>query len=128
MPSENLNEHVIGGVLQPARVRHERLSEAAQIIRALFGGEYVNFSGQHFEVERARLYDLPDTPVPIGIAVSGADSVSLAAEHADCMIATEPDGALIGAFNQAGGFRSAEVRSAAGLLRRGQGHGPRPGP
>lgn len=100
---ENLNEHVIGGGWPPARVRHERLSEAAQIIRALFSGEYVNFSGQHFEVERARLYDLPDTPVPIGIAVSGADSVSLAAEHADCMIATEPDGALIGAFNQAGG-------------------------
>ena len=35
---ENLNEHVIGGGWPTARVRHERLSEAAQIIRALFSG------------------------------------------------------------------------------------------
>jgi G6PDH family F420-dependent oxidoreductase len=100
---ENLNEHVVGGGWPAPRVRHERLSEATQIIRALFSGDYVNFSGCHFEVERARLYDLPDTPVPIGIAVSGRDSVQLAAEHADCMIATEPDGSLVDGFNQAGG-------------------------
>ena len=55
---ENLNEHVVGGGWPAPRVRHERLSEAAQIIRALFTGDYVNFSGCHFEVERARLYDL----------------------------------------------------------------------
>src|SRR5260221_3811609 len=100
---ENLNEHVVGGGWPAPRVRHERLSEAAQIIRALFTGHYVSFSGCHFEVERARLYDLPDAPVPIGIAVSGTDSVQLAAEHADCMIATEPDGSLVDGFSQAGG-------------------------
>jgi alkanesulfonate monooxygenase SsuD/methylene tetrahydromethanopterin reductase-like flavin-dependent oxidoreductase (luciferase family) len=74
-----------------ARVRHERLAEAAQIIRELFGGDYVNFSGQHFRVERAKLFDVPDSPVPIGIAVSGPDSVRIAGQQADCMIATEPD-------------------------------------
>jgi G6PDH family F420-dependent oxidoreductase len=100
---ENLNELIIGAGWPSARIRHERLSEAAQIIRALFTGDYVNFSGHHFTVERARLYDLPSTPVPIGIAVSGAESVSLAAEHADAMIATEPDGSLVEAFSQAGG-------------------------
>jgi G6PDH family F420-dependent oxidoreductase len=41
--------------------------------------------------------------VPIGIAVSGAESVKVAAEHADCLIATEPDGSLVDGFNQAGG-------------------------
>ena len=75
---ENLNEHVVGGGWPAPRIRHERLREAAQIIRALFPGEYVSFSGCHFEVERATLYDLPDTPVQIGIAVSGPDSVHLA--------------------------------------------------
>jgi G6PDH family F420-dependent oxidoreductase len=100
---ENLNEHVVGGGWPSPRIRHERLGEAAQIIRALFGGDYVTFSGRHFEVERAKLFDLPDKPVPIGIAVSGAESISLAAERADCMIATEPDGALVDGFNQAGG-------------------------
>jgi G6PDH family F420-dependent oxidoreductase len=100
---ENLNEHVVGGGWPEPRVRHERLGEAVQIIRALFSGDYVNFNGCHFEVERAKLYDLPDTPVPIGIAVSGASSVQLAAQHADCMIATEPDGSLVAGFDQAGG-------------------------
>jgi G6PDH family F420-dependent oxidoreductase len=100
---ENLNEHVIGTGWPAVRVRHERLEEAAQIIRALFTGGYVNFSGCHFEVERAKLYDLPDSPVPIGIAVSGAESVELAAEYADCMIATEPDGSLVSGFEESGG-------------------------
>ena len=100
---ENLNEHVVGVGWPTPRVRHERLGEAAQIIRALFTGEYVSFSGSHFQVERARLYDLPDTPVPIGIAASGPDSVQLAADHADCMIATEPDRSLVDGFDEAAG-------------------------
>jgi G6PDH family F420-dependent oxidoreductase len=100
---ENLNEHVVGGGWPVPRIRHERLAEAAEIIRALFTGEYVNFQGRHFTVERARLYDLPEQPPPVGIAVSGPDSVALAARHADAMIAVEPDGALVQAFDQAGG-------------------------
>lgn len=100
---ENLNEHVTGAAWPVARVRHERLAEAAQIIRALLEGDYVNFSGQHFQVERARLFDVPDEPVPIGIAVSGPDSVRIAGQQADCMIATEPDRSLTDGFSQAGG-------------------------
>jgi G6PDH family F420-dependent oxidoreductase len=100
---ENLNEHVVGGGWPMARVRQERLAEAVEIIRALFGGEYVNFEGRHFTVERARLYDLPGEPPPIGIAVSGAGSLGLAARYADAMIAVEPDGGLVQGFNRAGG-------------------------
>jgi G6PDH family F420-dependent oxidoreductase len=100
---ENLNEHVIGTGWPAVGVRHKRLEEAAQIIRALFTGGYVSFSGCHFEVERAKLYDLPDSPVPIGIAVSGEESVELAAKYADCMITTEPDGSLVSGFEESGG-------------------------
>lgn len=100
---ENLNEHVIGGGWPMAHVRHERLDEAVQIIRALFTGDYVSFRGRHFRVERARLYDLPGTPPPIGLAVSGPESVQLAAEHADCMIATEPSAGLVRGFDAIGG-------------------------
>jgi G6PDH family F420-dependent oxidoreductase len=100
---ENLNEHVVGGGWPVTRVRHERLAEAVQIIRELFAGDYVNFSGRHFEVERARLFDLPETPVPVGIAVSGPDSLALAGQHGDCMIATEPDQSLTDGFTLAGG-------------------------
>jgi G6PDH family F420-dependent oxidoreductase len=95
---ENLNEHVIGGGWPMGRVRQERLAEAVEIIRSLFTGDYVNFSGQHFQVERARLYDLPDSPPPIGIAASGPSSVKLAASHGDALIAVQPDGGLIAEF------------------------------
>jgi G6PDH family F420-dependent oxidoreductase len=100
---ENLNEHVIGGGWPMARVRQERLAEAVEIIRSLFTGDYVNFSGRHFQVERARLYDLPDTPPPIGIAASGSSSVKLAASHGDALIAVQPDGGLIAEFDAAAG-------------------------
>jgi alkanesulfonate monooxygenase SsuD/methylene tetrahydromethanopterin reductase-like flavin-dependent oxidoreductase (luciferase family) len=71
---ENLNEHVVGKPWPMARVRQERLEEAVDIIKKLCTGEYVNYEGKHFQVERAKLYDLPDQPPPIGIAVSGPAS------------------------------------------------------
>ena len=43
-------------------------------------------------MDHARLFDLPDEPVPLGIAVSGPESTAVAARHGDAMIATEPDG------------------------------------
>jgi G6PDH family F420-dependent oxidoreductase len=100
---ERLNEHVIGGGWPSARTRHERLDEAAMIIRKLFHGGYVNFRGRHFQVDHARLFDLPENPVPIGIAVSGPESIEVAASHGDAMIATEPDGSLVDKFRKAAG-------------------------
>jgi alkanesulfonate monooxygenase SsuD/methylene tetrahydromethanopterin reductase-like flavin-dependent oxidoreductase (luciferase family) len=41
------------------------------IIRDLLDGGYVNFKGTHFRVDAARIWDLPDRSVPLGIAVSG---------------------------------------------------------
>lgn len=103
---ENLNEHVIGSGWPMPRIRHERLTEAVQIIRRLFDGGYVSFQGRHFTVERAKLYDLPDEPVPIGIAASGPDSVRLAAANGDALISSEPDGALMRQYDElAGGGR-----------------------
>jgi G6PDH family F420-dependent oxidoreductase len=100
---ENLNEHVVGGGWPLARVRHEMLVEAVEIIRALFDGGYVDFRGKHFDVEAAKLWDLPEAPPPIGIAVSGPSSTKLAGAHADLMIAVEPDPSLGEQFDAAGG-------------------------
>jgi G6PDH family F420-dependent oxidoreductase len=100
---ENLNEHVIGGGWPSADVRHEMLAEAVEIIRALFGGEYVNHRGTHFDVESAKLWDVPDPVPPIGIAVSGRQSCKLAGELADLAIATEPKRSLVTAFQESGG-------------------------
>jgi G6PDH family F420-dependent oxidoreductase len=100
---ENLNEHVTGGGWPPADVRQEMLVEALLIIRALFDGGYVNFRGEHFEVESAKLWDLPEKPVSIGVAVSGPQGCRIAGEYADTMIAVEPDASLGEQFDAAGG-------------------------
>ena len=64
---ENLNEHVVGRGWPGIERRHDMLKEAIQIIRELFGGELVDWKGEHFDVSSARLWDLPDTPVPLGL-------------------------------------------------------------
>ncbi|MEU9134213.1 LLM class F420-dependent oxidoreductase [Kitasatospora sp. NPDC048540] len=100
---ENLNEHIVGAGWPAADVRQEVLTEAVEIIRALFHGGYVNYRGRHFRVESGRLWDLPEQAPPIGIAVSGEQSCRLAGEHADLVIAVEPDRTLLDAFDRHGG-------------------------
>lgn len=101
---ENLNEHVVGKRWPSVGIRHEMLSEAIDIIVALFDGDgTVNYRGKHFDVESAKLWDLPGVRVPIGVAVSGEVSCSLAGEKADIMIAVQPEPKLGEMFDQAGG-------------------------
>jgi G6PDH family F420-dependent oxidoreductase len=95
---ENLNEHVVGEGWPPASTRHEMLAEAVDVIRALWEGEYVTHHGEHYSVEDAKLYTLPDEPVPLYLAVSGEESVKLALDRADGMVAVEPDAELTAPF------------------------------
>jgi G6PDH family F420-dependent oxidoreductase len=99
---ENLNEHVVGRGWPPVNVRHEMLVEAVQIISALFDGGYVNFSGDHFRVDSAKLWDLPDIRVPLAVAVSGEQSVQRFAPLADAMVAVEPEAALCDEWDRVG--------------------------
>ncbi|MEA2158159.1 MAG: hypothetical protein QOD66_539, partial [Solirubrobacteraceae bacterium] len=101
---ENLNEHVVGRRWPAVGVRHEMLSEAIDIISTLFDGEdSANIRGKHFDIEQAKLWDLPEERVPIGVAVSGPASCRLAGTKADLMIAVEPKPDLGELFDQAGG-------------------------
>lgn len=100
---ENLNEHVVGRGWPPVNVRHEMLDEALYIIRELFGGQYVNFVGEHFRVDSGKLWDVGQPPPRIGVAVSGTQSVQLAAAHADVLIAVEPKAELCRTFDEFGG-------------------------
>jgi len=100
---ENLNEHVTGGGWPPVNVRHQMLDEAVDIIRSLWAGGYVNYDGRHFQVDSAKLWDLPDQPLKLGIAASGDQSGRLAGEKADCLIAVEPKSDIVAAFDAAGG-------------------------
>ncbi|WP_412075735.1 LLM class F420-dependent oxidoreductase [Streptomyces xanthophaeus] len=100
---ENLNEHVVGAGWPTAHVRLEMLEEALGIIRSLFAGGYVSHHGTHFDVEDAKLWDLPEHPPPIGVAVSGPRSCQVAGLHADLVIATEAKPELLRQFDEYGG-------------------------
>ncbi|HEY5334521.1 MAG TPA: TIGR03557 family F420-dependent LLM class oxidoreductase [Mycobacteriales bacterium] len=93
---ENLNEHVVGQGWPSVGVRHEMFAEALTIIKRLLAGETVDFAGQHFRVEAAKLWDVADPAPEIGVAVSGEKSLAIAREHADFLIAVEPDAELTG--------------------------------
>jgi G6PDH family F420-dependent oxidoreductase len=115
---ENLNEHVVGGGWPAVGLRHEMLSEAVELIAALFDGDgngngRVNYRGRHFDVEQAKLWDLPGQRVPIGIAVSGQESCALAGGKADVMIAVEPKPELVQMFESAGGRGKPKVGQIA---------------
>jgi G6PDH family F420-dependent oxidoreductase len=111
---ENLNEHVVGQGWPSVGTRHEMLSEAVDIISWLFDGDgSVNFRGRYFDVESARLWDLPEQRVPIGLAVSGPDSCRLAGRKADVMVAVEPKAELGEMFDAAGGAGKPRVGQIA---------------
>src|SRR3954463_12509816 len=100
---ENLNEHIVGGGWPGADVRQEMFVEAIRVIRELFDGGYVNVRGEHFDVESAKIWDLPEQRGPIGIPISGEQSAQIAGELGDVMIAVEPKGELGEMFDAAGG-------------------------
>jgi G6PDH family F420-dependent oxidoreductase len=110
---ENLNEHIVGGSWPMAGLRHEMLDEAVEIIRELWEGGRVTYRGTHFDVEAAKVWDLPDVPPPIGIAVSGPESCRLAGKHADVMVAVEPRSELGDMFDDAGGTGKPRVGQIA---------------
>jgi len=110
---ENLNEHVVGGGWPIARVRHEMLEEAVEIVRALWAGGMVTYRGRHFEVESAKIWDLPDDSPPIAIAASGPVSCRLAGRRGDALIAVEPRAELGRIFDEAGGFGKPRIGQIA---------------
>jgi G6PDH family F420-dependent oxidoreductase len=98
---ENLNEHVIGEGWPAVSVRQEMLVEAIEIIRELHTGELTTYDGDYFRVDSARIWDLPERGVPIGVAVSGDNSIAQFAPLADHLIAVQPDADLVQGWDAA---------------------------
>ncbi|NHC22487.1 LLM class F420-dependent oxidoreductase [Nocardioides sp. IC4_145] len=100
---ENLNEHVVGAGWPAIGQRQEMLVEAVEIIRALHTGELVDYRGSHFDVESARIWDLPEQGVDIGVAVAGERGMEALAPLADHLVAVEPRADLIEGWNAVDG-------------------------
>ncbi|HKF13759.1 MAG TPA: TIGR03557 family F420-dependent LLM class oxidoreductase [Gaiellaceae bacterium] len=99
---ENLNEHVVGEGWPAPDERLAMLEEAIEIMRLLWQGGEQTHRGDFYDVEQARLYTLPDEPVPIAVAAAKPKAAELAARVGDAFINTAPDREVIETF-EAGG-------------------------
>lgn len=100
---ERLNEHVVGEGWPGVDTRQRMLTEAIEIIRRLHEGELLTFSGEYFEVDSARVWDLPPDGVDLAVAVSGPKSIEHFAPLADHLIAVEPNPDFVPTWNQVDG-------------------------
>ena len=91
---ERLNEHVVGMRWPPLPERHAMLSEAIDIMKTLWRGGVRTKVGRYFTVDHARLYDLPDAPIPLIVGVGGPKGARIAAEKADGIMLTAPKAKL----------------------------------
>lgn len=100
---EALNEHVLGDHWPDVRQRQEMLVEAIAVMRELWSGRLVDHRGRYYTVEHARLYTLPDRPVPVYVSGFGPRSTALAARVGDGYVSTRPDAGAVSRFREAGG-------------------------
>ncbi len=100
---EALNEHVLGDPWPSVGVRLEMLEEAVDVIRLLLGGKEISHHGTHYEVQEARIYTLPDQPVPIYVSGFGPQAAEFAGRIGDGFATVTPDADLIKTFRDAGG-------------------------
>ena len=100
---EALNEHILGTAWPTSQVRRDMLEEAVEVMRELWKGGIVNHRGTHYTVDNARLYTLPEKPVPVYVSGFGPASARLAGRIGDGYVGTQPDTELIGQFRENGG-------------------------
>jgi G6PDH family F420-dependent oxidoreductase len=100
---EALNEHILGDAWPSADVRLEMLEEAVEVVRLLHSGGVKDHYGTHYTVENARIYTLPEQPVPIYLSGFGPKAASLAGRIGDGFCCTKPDAELVGTFRDSGG-------------------------
>jgi G6PDH family F420-dependent oxidoreductase len=97
---ERLNEHVTGERWPPHDVRLEMLEEAVEIMRLLWEGGEKTYRGEHFTVENARVFTLPEEPPPIAVAAGGETTAAAAGHYGDALVSTSPEAGLVERFEQ----------------------------
>jgi G6PDH family F420-dependent oxidoreductase len=100
---EALNEHILGDPWPAADMRLEMLDEAVEVLRKLWNGGFVNYNGEHYVVENARIYTLPEQPPKVYISGFGPKSIELAARIGDGYISTKPAADDVAMFRKEGG-------------------------
>jgi G6PDH family F420-dependent oxidoreductase len=100
---EALNEHITGARWPDANVRLDMLEDAVEVLRALWKGTFVDHHSEYYTVEEARIYTLPDEPIPVYVSGFGPKAVDVAGRIGDGYITTKPDKELVRGFRDSGG-------------------------
>jgi G6PDH family F420-dependent oxidoreductase len=99
---EHLNEHVTGQRWPEFDVRMQMLEEAVALIRRLWTGENVSHHGEHYTVENAKLFTLPETPPEVCVSGTGPKSARKAGEFGDGLVSTAPVAEFVDGFHEEG--------------------------
>ena len=85
---EALNEHILGQYWPETPERINRMFEAIEIIKKLFGsrGKDVKHDGKFFKLESTRLWTMPEKAPPIYIATAGPVTARKTGQYAEGLI------------------------------------------
>jgi probable F420-dependent oxidoreductase len=73
----------IGAPFDSPAIRKARMCEAVEIIRRLFDGDAMSFSGTHYQLRDVRISKALQSRLPILVGVHGRKALAHAARHAD---------------------------------------------
>ncbi len=89
---EAMNEKPLGFPWPEYGERRQRLEESLEIFRLLWeSDDFVDYDGEHFQLDEAKLYTKPDEPPEIHVAANGPSTASLAGEYCDGFITVIKD-------------------------------------
>jgi len=88
---EAINESPLGWTFPGYAERMARMREALTILRRLLDGEKLDFQGEYYQTETARLYSPPAHRIPLLVAAGGPKTARFAGEFADGLITSVKD-------------------------------------
>lgn len=88
---ENINSGPLGFPFPGYKERIARMDEALEIMHRLFDGEKLDFPGEFYTCDKAKLYSPPVSDVPIYMAAGGPKSAAFAGANADGLITSVKD-------------------------------------
>jgi G6PDH family F420-dependent oxidoreductase len=97
---EQLNEHVFGARWPAPDERLEMLEEAVEVMRLLWQGGEQTHRGKHYTVDRAEIFDIPDSGIDVYVAAAQEQAAKLAGRIGDGLVSTSPDEDVVKAFGQ----------------------------
>ena len=88
---ENINSGPLGFPFPAYKERIARMGEALQIMHRLLDGEKVDFDGEYYTCDKAKLYSPPLGNVPILLAAGGPKTAAFAGARADGIVTSVKD-------------------------------------